>query len=78
MFDSLLHVQVSVDYLEGQVKAGAQLLQVFESHAGILGPETFSKFCLPYLEQICKTLKQRLNDKSVPMASNNYDIVLWC
>ena len=67
-----------MDYLEGQVKAGAQLLQVFESHAGILGPETFSKFCLPYLEQICKTLKQRLNDKSVPMASNNYDTVLWC
>ncbi|KAF7659013.1 hypothetical protein LDENG_00004460 [Lucifuga dentata] len=30
---------VIVEYLLGQVAAGAQALQVFESHAGILGPE---------------------------------------
>ena len=47
----------------GQVKAGAQLVQVFESHAGLLDPEQFSKFCLPYLETIDRTLKRRLQEK---------------
>ena len=28
---------VSVDYLVGQIIAGAQIVQVFESHAGLLG-----------------------------------------
>ena len=57
---------VCVDYLEAQVKAGAQLLQVFESHAGILGPEQFSQFSLPYLTQIAQKLKARLQEKSIP------------
>ena len=59
-----------MDYLEGQVKAGAQLVQVFESHAGLLGPEQFSKFCLPYLETIARTLKGRLQENAVPMVSH--------
>jgi uroporphyrinogen decarboxylase len=59
--------EVCIDYLEGQVRAGAQLLQVFESHAGLLGPAQFSMFCLPYLEMIARTLKERLRDQSVPM-----------
>ena len=57
---------VCVDYLEGQVKAGAQLLQVFESHAGILGPDQFDQFCLPYLSQIAQKLKARLQEKGQP------------
>ena len=64
---------VCVDYLEGQVKAGAQLLQVFESHAGILGPGEFDRFCLPYLTQIAQKLKERFkqnNQETVPMVYN--------
>lgn len=59
--------EVSIDYLEGQILAGAQLVQVFESHAGILGPVQFESFCIPYLETIAKTLKERLKEKAVPM-----------
>ncbi len=58
---------MSIDYLVGQVLAGAQLLQVFESHAGILGPVQFQTFCIPYLETIARTVKERLNEKAVPM-----------
>ena len=57
---------VSVDYLVGQVEAGAQLLQVFESHAGILGPEQFGQFSLPYLKQIAGRVKARLREKKLP------------
>ena len=43
---------VTVDFLVGQVKAGAQLLQVFDSWAGELSPQLFNEFSLPYLLQI--------------------------
>lgn len=61
---------VIVKYLVGQVVAGAQLLQVFESHAGILGPGTFSRFALPYIRQISARVKADLVQKGlqpVPM-----------
>ena len=57
---------VCVDFLEGQVRAGAQLLQVFESHAGLLGAEQFDCFCLPYLKQIAAKLKARTLAKNLP------------
>lgn len=49
--------------------AGAQMIQVFESHAGILGPAQFETFCIPYLERIASVLKERLKEKAVPMVS---------
>ena len=66
---------VSVDYLVGQVAAGAQMLQVFESHAGLLGPALFSSFSLPYLRQIAAKVKDRLREKgleTVPLVSSRY------
>ncbi|MEQ2213403.1 hypothetical protein XENOCAPTIV_014504 [Xenoophorus captivus] len=60
---------VIVEYLLGQVAAGAQALQVFESHAGILGPVEFKEFSLPYLRDIARRVKDRLKEKGqdVPM-----------
>ncbi|ODV96229.1 hypothetical protein PACTADRAFT_75390 [Pachysolen tannophilus NRRL Y-2460] len=43
---------VAIDFLAHQVKAGAQMLQVFESWGGELGPNEFNEFSLPYLKQI--------------------------
>ncbi|KAG0277503.1 Uroporphyrinogen decarboxylase in heme biosynthesis [Linnemannia exigua] len=59
---------VSVDYLVAQVHAGAQLLQIFESWAGELGPIEFKQFSLPYLIQIAHRVKAELvPDRAVPM-----------
>ena len=58
---------VCVDFLHGQVLAGAQLLQVFESHAGLLGPQQFRAFSLHYLQQIATKLRARLGGSCVPM-----------
>ncbi len=58
---------VCVEYLEGKVVAGAQLLQVFESHAGLLGREQFLQFALPYLKQIASKLKANLQAKNFPV-----------
>ncbi len=67
---------VCVDYLVGQVLAGAQMLQVFESNAGLLGRGLFMEFCLPYLQQIAQKVKERLLAKyitPVPMVRSNRD-----
>ena len=50
---------VVCDFLLAQICSGAQILQVFESHAGILGPDDFKEFILPYLERIANFLKQK-------------------
>ena len=41
--------EIAVKYLVGQVKAGAQLLQLFESWGGELSTEMYNEFSLPYL-----------------------------
>ncbi|KAJ2163130.1 hypothetical protein GGF46_000059 [Coemansia sp. RSA 552] len=56
---------VAADFLIGQVRAGAQALQVFESWAGELGPRDFAEFSLPYLRHIAARVKAKYPD--VPM-----------
>lgn len=57
-----------VDYLVEQVRGGAQLLQVFDSHAGCLSEEYFNKFSLPYLKEIANKVKTRIAGQyDVPM-----------
>lgn len=46
-------------YLEGQVAAGAQLLQIFDSWANEIGPDVFATFSKPYLLQIARALKAK-------------------
>lgn len=61
---------VIVEYLLGQVKAGAQALQVFESHTGCLGPVEFKEFSLPYLRDIACRVKDKIKESgldNVPM-----------
>jgi uroporphyrinogen decarboxylase len=46
----------TIAYLKAQVRAGADLLQLFDSWAGILSPEQYRTFSLPYIQQICDAL----------------------
>ncbi|XP_055372574.1 uroporphyrinogen decarboxylase [Condylostylus longicornis] len=55
-----------VDYFEMQVKAGAQLLQVFESSAEYLTKEQFLFLSIPYLRSIREKLQDRLIKQSIP------------
>lgn len=45
------------DYLCAQIEAGAQVVQVFDSWAGILPPVHFKEFSLPYLRQVVSKVK---------------------
>jgi uroporphyrinogen decarboxylase len=48
---------ITINYLKAQAKAGADLVQVFDSWAGSLSPEDFKTYAQPYLIQIADALK---------------------
>lgn len=50
--------RVTIQYLKAQVKAGAHMLQVFDSWAGILGTEQYAEFSLRYLKQISDAITE--------------------
>ncbi|MDP2386192.1 MAG: uroporphyrinogen decarboxylase [Bacteroidota bacterium] len=43
----------SINYLKAQVAAGADMLQIFDSWAGVLGKEQYNEFSLKYISMIC-------------------------
>ncbi len=48
----------TIQYLKGQITAGADLVQLFDSWAGILSPEQYRSFALPYISQICDAIPE--------------------
>jgi uroporphyrinogen decarboxylase len=46
----------TINYLKAQTVSGADLIQVFDSWAGVLSPEHYREFSLPYISQICKAI----------------------
>jgi uroporphyrinogen decarboxylase len=50
--------QSTINYLKGQIKAGADIIQIFDSWAGILSPDQYHTFALPYISRICEALDQ--------------------
>lgn len=49
--------KATIDYLKAQVNAGAQVVQVFDSWSGLLSPEDFNEWAMPYLMEICSAIK---------------------
>ena len=50
----------TIAYLKGQVKAGADVVQLFDSWGGLLSPKDFEEFSLQYLRQIIAALKEEV------------------
>lgn len=48
----------TIAYLKAQAKHGADLVQIFDSWAGILSPDQYRKFSLPYITQICDAINE--------------------
>ncbi len=44
------------ELLKAQVEAGCQAVQLFDSWAGLLGPEDYRRICLPHMQQIMEDL----------------------
>ncbi len=48
----------TINYLKAQIRAGADLVQIFDSWAGILGPKQYQEFSLRYISQICDAITE--------------------
>ena len=49
--------EVVIRYLKGQIAAGADAVQLFDSWLGLLGPESYEAFVLPYTRRIFAALR---------------------
>lgn len=58
---------VTIDYLQAQIAAGAQALMVFDSWGGVLSPSAYNEFSLPYLKHIARSLKREIDGNYIPL-----------
>ncbi len=50
---------LTIDYLNYQIENGAQMVQLFDTWAGILSPEDFKQYILPYITRIFDSLDKK-------------------
>lgn len=48
----------TIAYLKDQIQAGANIVQLFDSWAGILSPTHYRLYALPYIRQICEAITE--------------------
>ena len=48
----------TIAYLKAQIKVGVNVVQLFDSWAGILSPTQYSTFSIPYMKQICEAIDE--------------------
>ena len=53
-------VQGSIEYLVGQLKAGAECVQIFDTWAGVLGPEQFERWCIEPTQKIVEGVRRQI------------------
>jgi uroporphyrinogen decarboxylase len=51
-----LITESTIVYLKNQITAGADLIQIFDSWAGLLGPAQYEEFSLRYISKICDAI----------------------
>lgn len=47
-----------INYIKGQIAAGTDLIQLFDSWAGVLPPAQYEEFSLKYIRQICNAITE--------------------
>ena len=50
----------SIEYLVGQLKAGAEVVQIFDTWAGVLSPEQFDRWCIQPTEKIVAGVRRQV------------------
>ena len=50
--------QTTIKYLKAQIKAGADIVQIFDSWAGILSREQYLEFGMKYVSMICDAINE--------------------
>jgi len=55
-----------IKYLMAQIKAGVQAIQLFDTWAGMLSPQDYKAFALPYVQRVIKAIRTQ-DLKEVPI-----------
>jgi len=58
-------VQGSIDYLIGQLSAGADVVQIFDTWAGVLGPDEFERWCIAPTQKIVAGVRARFRQAKI-------------
>ena len=53
-------MQASIEYLLGQLKAGAEAVQIFDTWAGVLGPDQFERWCIQPTQKIVAGVRKQM------------------
>lgn len=56
-----------IAYLNAQIEAGAQAVQVFDTWGGVLTPRDYKEFSLNYMAKIVNGLKREHNGEKIPV-----------
>ena len=48
----------TISYLKMQIRAGVDIIQIFDSWAGILDKAMYKKYAIPYIQRICKAITE--------------------
>ncbi len=59
--------QAVTAYLNAQIDAGAQAIQIFDTWGGMLTPRDYKEFSLRYMKQIVSGLKREAEGRKVPV-----------
>jgi len=58
-------VQASIAYLVGQLKAGAEVVQIFDTWAGVLGPDQFERWCIEPTQKIVEGVRRQVGGAKI-------------
>ena len=60
LYDALMKKVTEMDrrYLNMQIEAGAQAIQIFDTWGGLLAPHDFEKYILPYVKELIDGLNR--------------------
>ncbi|MBB5017720.1 uroporphyrinogen decarboxylase [Chitinivorax tropicus] len=62
-----VNAQAVAAYLNAQIEAGAQAVQIFDSWGGALGHRAYREFSLHYMKQVISLLKREHDGQKVPV-----------
>ena len=72
-----INAQTVTEYLNEQIAAGAQAVQIFDTWGGILSDTAFKRYDLPYLQQVVSGLNRRAENSQVPVVIFTKGGGLW-
>jgi uroporphyrinogen decarboxylase len=72
-----INAETVTQYLNEQIAAGAQAVQIFDTWGGILSDACFAEFDLPYLQQVISGLIREAQGRQVPVVVFTKGGGLW-